>query len=78
MKRAKGIANLIQELLRRVQNYIFGVSLTLEAATGPFRFLNSIEPCVSMSNCRSKSLAVCWGVWVFSFYSIGGGNLFSL
>ena len=31
MKRARGIANLIQEL-RGVQNYTFGVSLTLEAA----------------------------------------------
>ena len=27
----RGIANLIQELLRGVQNYTFGVSLTLEA-----------------------------------------------
>ena len=32
MGRARGIANLIQELLRGVQNYTFGVSLTLEAA----------------------------------------------
>ena len=32
MERARGIANLIQELLRGIQNYTFGVSLTLEAA----------------------------------------------
>ena len=32
MERARRIANLIQELLRRVQDYTFGVSLTLEAA----------------------------------------------
>ena len=32
MERAKGITNLIQELLREVQNYTFGVSLTLEVA----------------------------------------------
>ena len=32
MERAKGIANLIQELLKGVQNYTFGVSLTLEVA----------------------------------------------
>ena len=32
MKKARGIANLIQELLRGVQNYISGISLTLEAA----------------------------------------------
>ena len=31
-KRARGIANLIQELLRGAQNYSFGVSLTIEAA----------------------------------------------
>ena len=32
MERAKGIAKLIQELLRGVQNYTLGVSLTLIAA----------------------------------------------
>ena len=32
MERGRGIANLIQKLLRRVQNYTFGVSFTLEAA----------------------------------------------
>ena len=32
MERARGIANLIQELLRGVRNYTFSVSLTLEAA----------------------------------------------
>ena len=32
MERAREIANLFQELLRRVQNYTFGVSLTLEVA----------------------------------------------
>ena len=32
MERARGIANLIQELLREAHNYSFVVSLTLEAA----------------------------------------------
>ena len=32
MESARGIANLIQELLRGVQDHTFGVSLTLEAA----------------------------------------------
>ena len=32
MERARGIANLIQELLKEVQNYMFGVSLTLGVA----------------------------------------------
>ena len=32
MERRRGIANLVQKLLRRVQNYTFGVSFTLEAA----------------------------------------------
>ena len=32
MERTRGIANLIQELLRGVQNYTFGVSLTLKVA----------------------------------------------
>ena len=32
MERARGIVNLIQELLIGVQNYTFGVSLTLEVA----------------------------------------------
>ena len=32
IERARGIANFIQELLRGVQNYTFGVSLTLEVA----------------------------------------------
>ena len=32
MERARGITNLIRELLRGVQDYTFGVSLTLEVA----------------------------------------------
>ena len=32
MEKARGIANLIQELLKVVQNYTFGVSLTIEVA----------------------------------------------
>ena len=32
MERARGIANLIQELLRGVQNCTIGVSLTLQVA----------------------------------------------
>ena len=32
LERARGIANLIQELLKGVQNYTFGVSLILEVA----------------------------------------------